>query len=82
MTVNPSNDEIRRAKRPRRTPRSRPVCRPSVRLTVTFSDPAIQWLEQEAVNRAISVADLLRRIVDETRGSYIVEQKRDGDKTS
>jgi hypothetical protein len=66
-----SDMEMDMAKRVRRVQRSRP----SVRLTITFSDPAIQWLEAEAANRAISLADVIRRIVDETRGSYIVEPK-------
>jgi hypothetical protein len=61
--------------RVKRTRRSRPVSQPNVRLTITFSEPAVQWLEQEASNRAISLADLLRRIADETRGSYIIEPK-------
>jgi hypothetical protein len=54
-----------------RTKRARPL--PSTtRITVTFSDDAVTWLQQEADSRAVSVADLLRRIIDETRAAYIV----------
>jgi hypothetical protein len=42
------------------------------RLNVIFSDEAIGWLEQEAAKRATSLSDMVRRIVDETRGAYIV----------
>jgi hypothetical protein len=42
------------------------------RVSVTFSADAMAWLEAEAGRRATTVADLIRRLGDETRGSYIV----------
>jgi len=41
------------------------------RVTVLFSDEAMEWMEKEARKRSTSIADLIRRIVDETRGSFI-----------
>ena len=48
------------------------------RLSVTFSAEAMDWLEAEAGRRAQSLAELLRRIVDEARGSYIVPRSSRG----
>ena len=42
------------------------------RITVNFSDAAVAWLLEEAGLRSTSVADLIRRIVDETRGDFLV----------
>jgi hypothetical protein len=44
----------------------------TTRISVTFSHEAVHWLETEADRRASTLADLVRRIVDETRGSYVV----------
>lgn len=44
------------------------------RINVIFSVEAIEWLEDEAEKRATSMADMVRRIVDETRGAYIVQR--------
>lgn len=44
------------------------------RINVIFSVEAIEWLEDEADKRATSMADMVRRIVDETRGAYIVQR--------
>lgn len=54
--------------------REKPV---ATRISVTFSVDAVAWLQAEAERRAVSLADLIRRIVDETRGSYIVVPRRD-----
>jgi hypothetical protein len=43
------------------------------RISITFSADAVAWLEQEAHKRATSLADLVRRTVDEARGDYIVK---------
>jgi hypothetical protein len=47
----------------------------TTRITVTFSADATAWLEKEADKRATSVADLVRRVVDESRGAYLVQQR-------
>jgi hypothetical protein len=52
------------------------------RIAVIFSDDAVAWIEEEAARRAVSLADLLRRIVDETRGAYIVPPRRHGQSNS
>jgi hypothetical protein len=44
----------------------------TTRISVTFSHEAVRWLETEADRRASTLADLVRRIIDETRGSYVV----------
>jgi hypothetical protein len=44
------------------------------RVSVTFSVDAMAWLEGEAARRATTVADLVRRVIDETRGAYLVER--------
>jgi hypothetical protein len=41
------------------------------RLTITFSRPALRWLNAEAKTRAITVTELMRRLVDEARGDVI-----------
>jgi hypothetical protein len=41
------------------------------RITVTFSAEATAWLEQQAERRAITMAETVRRIVDEMRGDRI-----------
>ncbi len=48
------------------------------RINVIFSVEAIEWLEEEADKRATSMADMVRRIVDETRGAYIVQRPSSG----
>jgi hypothetical protein len=48
----------------------------TTRITVTFSAEAIAWLEEEAAKRATSLADLVRRIIDESRGAYVVSRER------
>ena len=45
------------------------------RITIVFSDEAAEWLNAQATRRSISVSDLLRRIVDEVRGAYIVPRQ-------
>jgi hypothetical protein len=47
-----------------------------LRISVTFSIEAAEWLDAEAERRATSLADLIRRIVDETRGAYVVDQRK------
>ena len=53
----------------------------ATRLSITFSAEAYAWLDKEADRRAISIGEMVRRIVDETRGSYIVPpmRRRGGD---
>ena len=41
------------------------------KVTVTFSQEQIEWLNQTASERATSVSDIIRRLVDETRGAYL-----------
>ena len=38
-----------------------------IRLTVTFTQPQKEWLELESARLGISVADLIRRIIDQHR---------------
>jgi len=42
------------------------------RVNLLLSGEAVQWLESEAKRRAITVSEMIRRIVDEARDSYIV----------
>jgi hypothetical protein len=39
------------------------------RQSVTFTEPQLQWLQQEASALAISVGEYVRRIVDDERAS-------------
>ena len=39
----------------------------SARLSITLPDPAVIWLRREAKRLGISVADVIRRLVDEVR---------------
>lgn len=39
------------------------------RLPVSFSKPQLEWLRAEAQRLGISIAEVLRRIVDEKRGA-------------
>jgi hypothetical protein len=39
------------------------------RLTVTLTEPQLTWLEREAKRLGLSLGELLRRIIDTTRGS-------------
>jgi hypothetical protein len=48
----------------------------SSRVVVKFSDAANDWLNEQSQRHRISVADVVRRIVDETRGAYFVGPKR------
>ena len=43
--------------------------------TITFSQEQIEWLNQTAEERASSVSDIIRRLVDETRGAYLTPRK-------
>ncbi len=45
------------------------------RLSITFSGEAMVWLEREAARRAISITEMVRRIVDETRGDFVVPRR-------
>jgi hypothetical protein len=47
----------------------------SSRVVVKFSDDANVWLNEQAQRNRISVADAVRRIVDETRGAYFIRPK-------
>ena len=41
------------------------------RITVYFSSEQVEWLNEIALARSTSVSDILRRLVDETRGAYL-----------
>jgi Ribbon-helix-helix protein, copG family len=41
------------------------------RVTLTVSPEQQEWLNDLANRRGISVSDILRRLIDETRGAYI-----------
>jgi hypothetical protein len=41
------------------------------RVTVNVSREQIAWLNEIAGQRATSVSDILRRLIDETRGAYL-----------
>ena len=39
--------------------------------TITFSQEQIDWLNDIAKQRSTSVSDIIRRLIDETRGAYL-----------
>lgn len=41
------------------------------KVTVTFSPEQIEWLNVVAKERSASVSDIIRRLIDETRGAYL-----------
>jgi Ribbon-helix-helix protein, copG family len=41
------------------------------RVTVNISPDQAAWLNHEAKTRSTSVSDILRRLIDETRGAYL-----------
>ena len=41
------------------------------RVTVNVSPEQIAWLNEIAQQRATSVSDIVRRLIDETRGAYL-----------
>jgi hypothetical protein len=41
------------------------------KVTVTFSREQIAWLNRVARRRSTSVSDIIRRLIDETRGAYL-----------
>jgi hypothetical protein len=41
------------------------------KVTVTFSDEQVEWLNETAKQRSASVSDIIRRLIDETRGAYL-----------
>jgi hypothetical protein len=40
-------------------------------VTVTLSDEQIEWLNGTAAAYSTSVSDIIRRLIDETRGAYL-----------
>ena len=50
----------------------------ATRLSITFSAEAHAWLDKEADRRAISIGEMVRRIIDEIRGDYATPLRRDG----
>jgi hypothetical protein len=46
------------------------------RITINFSDAATQWLNQEATRRNLSISELIRRIVDELRGDFVLKDSK------
>ena len=41
------------------------------KVTVTFSREQIKWLNWMADEYSTSVSDIIRRLIDETRGAYL-----------
>lgn len=41
------------------------------RKTIQFTEPQLKWLEEKSVEMGITVAELLRRIIDDYRGASI-----------
>jgi len=46
------------------------------RITVNFSEDAAAWLNAQAEAHNINTADFLRRLVDETRGAFVLPAPR------
>jgi len=46
------------------------------KVTVTFSTEQIEWLNDIAKQRSTSVSDIIRRLIDETRGAYLTPRRR------
>ena len=46
------------------------------RVTVNVSPEQIAWLNDIAKSRATSVSDIIRRLIDETRGAYLAPPRR------
>ena len=49
-----------------------------MRVSVTFSADAVAWLERESIRRAITISEMVRRVIDETRGDYILQREASG----
>jgi hypothetical protein len=47
-----------------------------VRVTIAFSPDAMAWMEKQAERRATTISELVRRLVDETRGSFIAPPRQ------
>jgi hypothetical protein len=47
----------------------------TTRVTITLSLEAADWLNDQARQRAISMSELVRRIVDEVRGAYLIKPR-------
>jgi len=45
------------------------------KVTVTFSREQVDWLNAIAERRSTSVSDIIRRLIDETRGAYLTPRK-------
>jgi hypothetical protein len=41
------------------------------KVTIKFSEDQISWLNAISKQRNVSVSDIIRRLVDETRGAYL-----------
>jgi hypothetical protein len=41
------------------------------RVTVNVSKDQIDWLNETAARYGVSVSDIIRRLIDETRGAYL-----------
>jgi hypothetical protein len=41
------------------------------KVTIKFSADQINWLNAVSKERNISVSDIIRRLIDETRGAYL-----------
>lgn len=41
------------------------------KVSIKFSDDQVRWLNEMATKRNISVSDIIRRLIDETRGDYM-----------
>jgi hypothetical protein len=41
------------------------------KVTIKFSEAQIGWLNEISKQRNVSVSDIIRRLIDETRGAYL-----------
>jgi predicted CopG family antitoxin len=41
------------------------------KVTIKFSEDQIAWLNEISKRRNVSVSDIIRRLIDETRGAYL-----------
>lgn len=41
------------------------------KVTIKFSNDQIEWLNRISKQRSVSVSDIIRRLLDETRGAYL-----------
>ena len=59
-----------------RTPPRKRSTAQATRYSVSFSPNATEWLVTEATRRGIGVTEVIRRIIDEVRRDYILDDDR------